>query len=257
MDSVRNFNTRHLVRSWTQPITWRNLGQTLNRWGIRPADTGPLARTNDALFGKGSFGGDLNQNAQDITRLMRTAPYTFSRDRFIRRIVDGVNEQRENKIVEEVAPGQAVAEGGGDEQNKSTWVVRKRTSEGHVSVPFNRMDYADHSVAVADAGMAEFALYAEEQFALNRQDEEIWAEHLERTMALAEQGDLSDLDQMELMLTANLLAGMQVKKLNEQIEMEATVATQRSQSTRAQIDLMQAMLDRDAASSAVQSAMGE
>lgn len=74
----------------TAPTSFADANKMLRRWGVEPAETGPIAELNDTLFGEGSAGKALQDMSKDTRKVVRETPRALSRDRFIRNTVKGV-----------------------------------------------------------------------------------------------------------------------------------------------------------------------
>ena len=81
---------RRTLDTWREPVTWQNLGPTLDRWGIHASRAGPLGEVSSQL---NSYTNDVNRFVWDIN----AAPGRLNRDIFVRNVVRGVKSRTDGE----------------------------------------------------------------------------------------------------------------------------------------------------------------
>lgn len=199
------------ISSWTDMggnFSLANAGRQIDRWGVNASDEGTLAKINQTLFGPGSAGGTIEDAANDIRRIARTTPRSFSRDRFIRNVFDGEDTPKINGATVVVA---------GDADQPLDIKMEKEMSSGTVLLEPTKSDEADFMVAVADQSQAQASL---QQLRL-MEDRRMEAD---MTNELIQGYGSSDLDNTALLRDRTLLHAQKMRMMNNAMETEAVTA---------------------------------
>lgn len=233
-DAVRNSKGafKRTINSWRfDDITLHNLGSKLQRWGIRPAEEGPLARFNESVFGHGSPGADYLQMTQDIRQIARTVPYRFARDSFIRRVVTESGEKPFR------------------ERNNLPSSIVKQTSEGTVEMPINADQRARLQVAAADVSFAEHLV----QNQLIVEDGRIFDQVIEQAIGLYENEE--DVTMSRLYVDQNRLKAIHLQARHNKMEMKMRNAEMDMAGDSAFITMLEYDLEKESRTGVVNSAM--
>jgi hypothetical protein len=252
-DSIRNFSASSILTSWTTPMdySFAGINKSLKRWGVKPSEHGMLASMNESLFGTASGGETLSEAMADARRASRKTG-TYTRDRTIRGLVKDISANDGNSTGDaDTAVIAGIGEVNVAEADEGKFTKKVDIDGEIIEVTLSETEKAKVMTKAADNVMLKTNADLVTQMELNKLDNDRLGAFIEESKTD------TDADLTSLTAKNNALSAEMVMKLNELINLEASVAAKDIVVDRANMDVVSAVSAMDTASANAAAALSD